>query len=101
MSYGRGTAVERREVSSTVSIRETIERLLSRGDAQQDPDELIELAVVPLATGPMIVDALRADGLNAGGAPTYNVATGVASDYRVLVPRRQAEEAARRLERLQ
>lgn len=101
MSYGRGTAVERWEVSSTVSIRETIERILSRGDAQQDPDELIELAVVPLATGPMIVEALRADGFNAGGAPTYNVATGVASDFRVLVPRREVDDATRRLEQLQ
>ena len=83
-----------------MNIREVIGRLLSRGDVAQDPDELIEIAVVPLATGPMSIETLRAEGFSATGAPTYNVGTGVASDYRVLVPRREAPDAMTRLEQL-
>ena len=81
-------------------IRETIVRILSRGEVTEDPDELVEIAIIPLAMGPMSVEALRAEGFDARGAPTYNVATGIASDYRVLTPRREASAAAGRLELL-
>ena len=81
-------------------IRETIARILSRGEVAEDPDELIQIAIIPLAMGPMSLEVLRAEGFDARGAPTYNVGTGIASDFRVLTPRREASAAADRLEQL-
>ena len=81
-----------------MSIREALGRLLNRGDFPQDPDELIEIAIVQLPTGPMSVEALRNADFHASGAPTYNIATGIASDYRILVPRHEAAAATRHLQ---
>jgi hypothetical protein len=81
----------------TMTIRETINRLLSGGDRTENPEELTEIAVVPIGTGPMTVAALREAGFDATGAPTFNIVTDVASDYRILVPRREAAAATTRL----
>lgn len=83
-----------------MAIREALGRLLSRGEVSQNPRELVEIAIVPLALGPISVETLRIAGFEASGAPTYNIATEVASDYRVLVPRRQAAAATRHLDEI-
>ncbi len=76
-----------------MAFRDRIGRLLSRGAPPSDPDELIEVAVVRLGQGPMTVAGLRERGIDAHGADYFNIVTNVASDYRILVPRRQAAEA--------
>jgi len=73
-------------------------RLLNRGDATADPDEPVEIALVPISAGPMAVAALRSEGFDAAGNETFNIATNVLSDYRIVVPRRDAERAAARLQ---
>ena len=83
-----------------MTIRQTIERLLTRGSAPDDPDALVEIAVVPIATGPMTVASLCEAGFDARGAETFNIATNVLSDYRILVPHSQAAEANERLSEL-
>jgi hypothetical protein len=77
-----------------MTLRQTIERLLSRGSFPEDTDELVEIGLVPLGSGPMTVASLREAGFDANGAETFNIATDVLSDYRILVPRRQAVDAA-------
>jgi hypothetical protein len=83
-----------------MTIREAIVRLLSRGDPPDDAEHLVEIAVVPLGSGPMTVESLCRAGFAASGAPTFNVITRVASDYRILVPRREAAAATARLDDL-
>ena len=83
-----------------MTIREAFGRLLSRGAVPENPDELVEIAIVPLAVGPMSVETLRDAGFHASGAPTFNIVTDVASDYRVLVPRHEAATATKRLDEI-
>lgn len=80
-----------------MTIRQAIERLLTRGPVAEDPDALVEISLVPISTGPMTVASLREAGFDASGAETFNIATNVLSDYRILVPRSQAAEATNRL----
>ena len=83
-----------------MTIRQAIEKLLTRGSVPDDPDAQVEIALVPIASGPMTVASLRDSGFEATGAETFNIATDVLSDYRILVPRRQAVEASARLQDL-
>lgn len=76
-----------------MTIRDVIVRLLNRNAPPSDPDELVDVAVLRLAQGPMTVAGLRERGIEAHGAEYFNIVTNVASDYRILVPRRQAAEA--------
>ena len=48
----------------------------------------------------MTVASLREAGFDASGAETFNIATNVLSDYRILVPRSQAAEATERFQDL-
>ena len=80
-----------------MSIRDAVYKVLNRGSSEQDPDEPIEIALVPISAGPMAVATLRSEGFEASGNETFNIATNVLSDYRVLVPRREAERASARL----
>ena len=84
-----------------MTIRDSINRLLGGDDATpENPDELIEIAVVPIGAGPMKV-SMRCDaGFEASGAPTFNLVTDVASDFRILVPRREAAAATERLDEI-
>jgi hypothetical protein len=66
---------------------------LSRGDGSTSPNEELELAVVPIAAGPMTVVSLRERGIDARGYETFNVATNLLSDYRITVPRHQLAES--------
>ncbi len=83
-----------------MTIRQTIERLLSRGSVPEDPDALVEIALVPIGSGPMTVASLCESGFEATGAESFNIVTDVLSDYRILVPRRQAADASARLQTL-
>ena len=83
-----------------MTIRQAIQRLLERGSYPEDPEEPVEIGLVPLGTGPMTVASLREAGFDATGAETFNIATDVLSDYRILVPRREAVEASAWLQRL-
>jgi hypothetical protein len=83
-----------------MTLRQRIERLLSRGSFPEDPDELVEIGMVPLGSGPITVASLREAGFDASGAETFNIATDVLSDYRILAPRRQAVDAAAALQNL-
>jgi hypothetical protein len=80
-----------------VSIRDTVHRLLNRGGGSPDPDEPIEVALVPIGAGPMTVATLRSEGFDASGSETFNIVTNVLSDYRIVVPRREADRATARL----
>ena len=81
-----------------MSIRQRLFKLLDRGDVAADPDERIEVALVPIGAGPMTVATLRDEGFDATGSESFNIVTDVLSDYRILVPRRQAERATARLQ---
>jgi hypothetical protein len=83
-----------------MTIRQRIESLLTRGSVPEDPDALVEIALVPIGSGPMTVASLCEAGFEATGAESFNIVTDVLSDYRILVPRRQAAEATARLQDL-
>ncbi|MBI5088137.1 MAG: hypothetical protein HZB15_04545 [Actinobacteria bacterium] len=83
-----------------MTVREAVRRWLSRGGAVEDPEELVEIAITPLAAGPMAVESLCSKGFHASGAPTYNIITDVASDYRILVPRKESVAATTCLDEL-
>lgn len=67
--------------------------MISRGDDVRDPSEPVELVVVRAITGPLTVARLREEGFDAAGYET-NFGTGLASEYRILVPRGQHEPAS-------
>jgi len=81
-------------------LRERVQRLLTRGASTADPSARVELAVVPIASGPMTVAALRGRGIDAHGQETFNVATSLLSDFRITVPRRQLTQAQQVLDTL-
>ena len=83
-----------------MTIRQTIERLLTRGSVPEDPAALVEIALMPIGAGPMTVASLCQAGFDATGAETFNIATDVLSDYRILVPRVEAAAATARLQDL-
>ncbi|MEP7114418.1 MAG: hypothetical protein ABI862_14220 [Ilumatobacteraceae bacterium] len=83
-----------------MTIRETLEKWLSRGSFPEDPDALVEIALVPIGTGPMTVASLCEAGFQATGAESFSIVTDVLSDYRILVPRRQAADATAKLQDL-
>jgi hypothetical protein len=83
-----------------MGLRDSFFRLLSKGGPPEDPDEPVEIGIIPLAVGPMTVETLRNAGFNAVGAPTYNIISEVANRYRILVPRSEAVDATRLLDEL-
>jgi hypothetical protein len=76
-----------------MSWRDRLRTLFVSGDIAEDPDEPIEIGVVPIAKGPIAVAHLREAGFDAGGHDAFNIVTNVASGYRILVPRYQSEQA--------
>ena len=72
-----------------MKLMDRLLQMLSRGDGSTSPNEEVELAVVPIAAGPMTVASLRDRGIDARGYETFNVATDLLSDYRIMVPRHQ------------
>ena len=77
-----------------MSWRDRLRTLFVSGEIEENPDEPIEIAVLPIARGPIAVEQLRDAGFNAGGHDAFNIVSSVASGYRVLVPRHQADAAA-------
>ena len=63
------------------------------------PDKPVELIVVRGPSGPMTVARLCEAGFDATGHETFNVATSLLSDYRILVPRREVERATLTMQR--
>jgi hypothetical protein len=86
------------EGERSMGVRDALFKLLNRGGQPANPDEPIEVALVPIGSGPMAVATLRGEGFDATGNETFNIATNVLSDYRILVPRREAERATARLQ---
>lgn len=83
-----------------MTVRDVMNRWLGRNGVSEDSDQLVEIAIVPLATGPMSVESLCAAGFHASGSPTFNIVTDVASDFRILVPRDEVVAATKRLDEL-
>ncbi|MGZ4769334.1 MAG: hypothetical protein ACXVKP_19910 [Ilumatobacteraceae bacterium] len=83
-----------------MSIRDKVFKLLSRGNDSADPNEPVEVGLVPIGAGPMAVATLRREGFDAAGNETFNIVSNVLSDYRILVPRREAERATARLQQI-
>jgi hypothetical protein len=68
--------------------------MLSQDSARAvNDDELIELMTVPGFEGPMMVANLRDHGIEATAVDSYNVVTGIASNARVFVRRRDLASA--------
>lgn len=68
-----------------MGLRDTLMRWLDRGHVTLDPDEWVEITVVPVSQGPLLIKRLRSAGINATGADTFNVVTQVPSDFRIFV----------------
>lgn len=76
-----------------MKIIERLAGLLGRGAADPDPDAFVEVARLPLHLGPMTLDRLRDEGFTAMGEEVFNVVTRSTTDYRILVPRHEADAA--------
>jgi hypothetical protein len=77
-----------------VSFAQRLLNIIGRGPVTADDGTaLVELAVVPLASGPLLADSLRRNGFHVVGEETFNVVTSVLSDYRILVPRSELSAA--------
>ena len=81
-----------------MSWRDRLSTLFVSTPIAEDPDEPIEIGVVPIGRGPLAVTHLRAAGFDAGGHDAFNIVTNVASGYRILVPRHQSEGAVQVLD---
>ncbi len=80
-----------------MSWRDRLSTLFLSGTIEENPDEFIEIGVLPIAKGPIAVEQLRSEGFDAGGHDAFNIVTNVASGFRILVPRHQSEAAVARL----
>ncbi len=78
-----------------MSWRDRLRTLFVSGEIVEDPDEPVEIGVVPIARGPLAVAHLQEAGFEAGGHDAFNIVSNVASGYRILVPRRQSEDAVK------
>jgi hypothetical protein len=83
-----------------MSLRESLFRLLNRGTPNVDENEAVEIAVVPLVRGPMLVTLLRDRGFDATGLEAVSIVTKAGGDYRIFVPRREADAATAALDEL-
>ena len=77
-----------------MGVRRWFVNLLSRGgDPEDDPSELVDLATVPLAVGPLLVARLKTEGITVAGIEAFNLATETRSHMRIMVRRDQFEVA--------
>ena len=81
-----------------MSWRDRLRTLFVSGEIAEDPDEPIEVGVVPIAKGQLAVAHLREAGFDAGGHDAFNIVSNVASGYRILVPRHQSDRAVTELD---
>jgi hypothetical protein len=83
-----------------MSWRDRLSTLFFSTPIPEDPDEHVEIGVVPIAQGPILVTQLCEAGFDAAGHDSFDRLTRMANRYRILVPRRQADEATHHLEEL-
>lgn len=83
-----------------MSWRERLSTLFVSGTFEEDPDEPVELGVVPIGRGQILMTQLKAAGFDAGGTEAFNIVTNVSSGFRIYVPRHQSEAAAALLDEL-
>ena len=77
-----------------VGVRRWFVDLLSRGETpEEDPAELVDLATVPLAVGPLLVARLKDEGITAAGIEAFNLVSDTRSHMRIMVRRDQFEMA--------
>jgi len=77
-----------------VGIRSWVHRLLDRGEVPEpDPAELIEIANIELAIGPLVLSALHDEGIEADGIEAIDIRTTTRNRYRIMVHRADAERA--------
>jgi hypothetical protein len=78
-----------------VGLRRWFLPLLSSGQPPDaDPDALIDLLVVPLASVPMLLAALEQRGIDAVGIESFDVVTDTRSRMRIMVHRREFTAAS-------
>jgi hypothetical protein len=86
---------------SLVGLRERFLRALTGDDAAaDDPDDFVELEVVPLYDGPLAVHALRSEGIEPVCTEQFSVVTKTISQLRIMVPRKSVSRATEILHRL-
>jgi hypothetical protein len=74
---------------------------LDRGPAPVlDPRELVEVALVRLADGPMTISALEAAGIHVAAVDAYNFISEVRDRTRIMVPRAEFDAASELLAEL-
>lgn len=83
-----------------MGFRDTMRNLFAIDEADLDPDEPVEIGVIPIVSGPIAVTQLRDEGFDAVGHDAFNIVSNVASGYRILVPRNQSERAVARLDEI-
>jgi hypothetical protein len=77
-----------------VGLRRWIFEVLDRGPApEQDPNEQVEAAELPLSTGPLALAALERAGIAANGIEAFSIVTDTRSLMRVMVLRRDLAAA--------
>ena len=81
-----------------MSWRDRLRTLFVSDNMAEDPDEPVEIGVVPLASGPLAIAHLQEAGFDAGGHDAFNIVSSVASGFRILVPREQSEQAVKVLD---
>ncbi len=81
-----------------MGLRASLFKMLNRGSAEADPDEVIEIANVPLPSGPMTVASLCREGFDAVGVEAFSVTSKTLNRYSIMVPRRQAADATAKLD---
>jgi hypothetical protein len=78
-----------------VGLRQWFIGLLAHGEAPPaDPDELIEVAEVALANGPLIMAALHDEGIDATGVEAIDIRTDTRNRFRILARRSDAARVA-------
>ena len=83
-----------------MSWRDRLRTLFVSDNMAEDPDEPVEIGVVPLASGPLAIAYLEEAGFDAGGHDAFNIVSSVSSGYRIMVPYSQSEAAALRLDEI-
>lgn len=84
-----------------MGLRDKVIELLSRGTPPElDEDELVVVEHVPLASGQITVETLKAEGIEAVAVETFNPALGTQARTEIRVPRRQHAEATALLDGL-
>ena len=83
-----------------MGIRQWFVDLLSRGQAPEpDPNEVVELETTPLADAPIIVEALRQEGVEASSVEAFDPVTAI-TRARVMVRRADVPAALEVVDRL-